>query len=125
MKITATLTQAAPIGAELVFSERMEPSIRQHLALLSVQSTDAIDQTVQTLRKIYVSGSSDVRAEFSMAPNDPRAAELADKGGCEEIDMFCQELASVVVSAQEAQLLSMATYLVTGLLEQAPLRTLH
>lgn len=125
MKISASLQQAMPITAEVVFRERMEPSIRQHLAALGVQSTDTVEQAVQTLRKIYVSGSCDVRAEFMIPPHDPRAQEMAEKGECEEVNMFCQEMAKVVVSAQEAQLISMATHLVMGLSDQTLIRTLH
>lgn len=125
MKINASLQQAMPITAEVVFRERMEPSIRQHLASIGVQSIDAVEQAVQTLRKIYISGSCDVRAEFSISPDDPRSKELAEKGECEEVNMFCQEMARVVISAQETQLISMATYLVTGLSDQPLLRTLH
>lgn len=125
MKINASVQQAMPITAEVVFREHMEPSIRQHLVGLGVQSADTIEHAVQTLRKIYISGSCDVRAEFSIPPHDPRSKEMAEKGECEEVNMFCQEMAKVVVSAQETQLISMATYLVNGLNDEPLLRTLH
>lgn len=125
MKISTKLQPSAPLNAEIVFREVMEPSIRRHLLGLGMQSSEQLESTVRTLRDIHVGCASEITAQFFFNAGDAREEQLKQTGQCDEIKMIVDEMARLVIAAQEQQLIQMATHLATNLSDKPLAPTLH
>lgn len=125
MKISTKLQPSAPLNAEIVFREVMEPSIRRHLLGLGMQSSEQLESTVRTLRDIHVGCASEITAQFFFSAGDAREEQLKQTGQCDEIKMIVDEMARLVIAAQEQQLIQMATHLATNLSDKPLTPTLH